>query len=102
MEEKNFELEIAPLTEEELDAVDGGAGESRSAWRSVRCVVKKNYLALHLALRNHPSYKYENEIARIYRGTVFSIKADKVSGNYVWASYGGKTGWVDRRFVEFC
>ncbi len=31
MEEKNFELEIAPLTEEELDAVDGGAGESRSA-----------------------------------------------------------------------
>ena len=25
MEEKNFELEIAPLTEEELDAVDGGA-----------------------------------------------------------------------------
>ena len=26
MEEKNFELEIAPLTEEELDAVDGGAG----------------------------------------------------------------------------
>ena len=34
MEEKNFELEIAPLTEEELDAVDGGAGESRSAWRS--------------------------------------------------------------------
>ena len=27
MEEKNFELEIAPLTEEELDAVDGGAGE---------------------------------------------------------------------------
>ena len=45
MEEKNFELEIAPLTEEELDAVDGGAGESRSAWRSARCVVKKNYLA---------------------------------------------------------
>ena len=44
MEEKNFELEIAPLTEEELDAVDGGAGESRSAWRSARCVVKKNYL----------------------------------------------------------
>ena len=41
MEEKNFELEIAPLTEEELDAVDGGAGESRSAWRSARCVVKK-------------------------------------------------------------
>ena len=34
MEEKNFELEIAPLTDEELDAVDGGAGESRSAWRS--------------------------------------------------------------------
>ena len=61
MEEKNFELEIAPHTEEELDAVDGGAGESRSAWRSVRCVVKKNYLAL----RNHPSFKYENEIARI-------------------------------------
>ena len=28
MEEKNFELEIAPLTEEELDAVDGGAGKS--------------------------------------------------------------------------
>jgi hypothetical protein len=98
MEEKNFELEIAPLTEEELDAVDCGAGESRSAWRSVRCVVKKNYLAL----RSHPSFKYENEIARISRGTVFSIKADKVSGNYVWASYGGKTGWVDRRFVEFC
>ena len=98
MEEKSLELEITPLTEEERDAGDGGAGESRSAWRSVRCVVKKNYLAL----RNHPSYKYENEIARIYRGTVFSIKADKVSGNYVWASYGGKTGWVDRRFVEFC
>ena len=78
MEEKNFELEIAPLTEEELDAVDGGAGESRSAWRSARCVVKKNYLAL----RNHPSFKYENEIARISRGTVFSVKTDKVSGNY--------------------
>ena len=28
MEEKNFELEIAPLTEEELDAVDGGASQS--------------------------------------------------------------------------
>ena len=98
MEEMNFELEIAPLTEEELDAVDGGAGESRSAWRSVRCIVKKNYLAL----RNHTSFKREIEIARIYRGTVISIKADKVSGNYVWASYSGKTGWVDRRFVEFC
>ena len=34
--------------------------------------------------------------------TVFSVKADKVSGNYVWASYGGKTGWVDKRFIEFC
>ena len=87
MEEKNFELEIAPLTEEELDAVDGGA-----------CVVKKNYLAL----RNHPSFKYENEIARISRGTVFSVKTDKVSGNYVWASYGGKTGWVDKRFIQYC
>ena len=86
------------LSGESTAAKYGGAGESRSAWRSVRCVVKKNYLAL----RNHPSYKYENEIARISRGTVFSIKADKVSGNYVWASYGGKTGWVDRRFVEFC
>ena len=31
MEEKNFELEIAPLTEEELDAVDGGAGADRPA-----------------------------------------------------------------------
>ena len=69
MEEKNFELEIAPLTEEELDAVDG---------------------------------KYENEIARISRGTVFSVKTDKVSGNYVWASYGGKTGWVDKRFIQYC
>ena len=88
MEEKNFELEIAPLTEEELDAVDGGAG----------CVVKKNYLAL----RNHPSFKYENEIARISRGTVFSVKTDKVSGNYVWASYGGQTGWVDKRFIQYC
>ena len=90
MEEKNFELEIAPLTEEELDAVDGGAG--------ARCVVKKNYLAL----RNHPSFKYENEIARISRGTVFSVKTDKVSGNYVWASYGGQTGWVDKRFIQYC
>ena len=70
MEEKNFELEIAPLTEEELDAVDGGAGE--------------------------------NEIARISRGTVFSVKTDKVSGNYVWASYGGQTGWVDKRFIQYC
>ena len=57
MEEKNFELEIAPLTDEELDAVDGGAGESRSA---------------------------------------------KVSGNYIWASYGGQTGWVDKRFIQYC
>ena len=61
MEEKNFELEIAPLTEEELDAVDGGA-----------------------------------------RGTVFSVKTDKVSGNYIWASYGGQTGWVDKRFIQYC
>ena len=60
MEEKNFELEIAPLTEEELDAVDGGAG------------------------------------------TVFSVKTDKVSGNYIWASYGGQTGWVDKRFIQYC
>ena len=59
MEEKNFELEIAPL-------------------------------------------KYENEIARISRGTVFSVKTDKVSGNYIWASYGGKTGWVDKRFIQYC
>ena len=72
MEEKNFELEIAPLTDEELDAVDGGAG------------------------------KYENEIARISRGTVFSVKTDKVSGNYIWASYGGQTGWVDKRFIQYC
>ena len=79
MEEKNFELEIAPLTDEELDAVDGGAG-----------------------LRNHPSFKYENEIARISRGTVFSVKTDKVSGNYIWASYGGQTGWVDKRFIQYC
>ena len=100
MEEMNmdFELEMTPLTEEELNEVDGGVGEAGGRWKSVKCAVKKNYLAL----RSHPSYKYENEIARISRGTVFSIKADKVSGNYVWASYGGKTGWVDRRFVEFC
>ena len=98
MENKDFELEMNPLTDEELMGVDGGAGEAGGRWKSVRCAVKKNYLAL----RNHPSFKRENEIARIYRGTVFSIKADKVSGNYVWASYSGKTGWVDRRFVEFC
>ena len=33
---------------------------------------------------------------------VSDVKTDKVSGNYVWASYGGKTGWVDKRFIEYC
>lgn len=97
MEEMNFELEMAPLTEEELMEVDGGTGEA-GGWRACRCAVRKNYLAL----RNHPSYKYENEIARIYRGTVFSVKPSKQSGNYIWASYGGKTGWVDKRFIQYC
>ena len=57
---------------------------------------------MYLALRNHPSFKYENEIARIYRGTVFSVYTGKTSGNYIWASYGGKTGWVDKRFIQYC
>ena len=38
----------------------------------------------------------------ISRGTVFSVKTDKVSGNYIWASYGGQTGWVDKRFIQYC
>ena len=99
MEEMNkeMELEMAPLTEAELEEIDGGTGEA-GGWRSCRCAVKKNYLAL----RNHPSFKYENEIARISRGTVFSVKPSKRSGNYIWASYGGKTGWVDSRFIQYC
>ena len=100
MEEMNmdFELEMTPLTEEELNEVDCGVGEAGGRWKSVKCAVKKNYLAL----RNHPSYKYENEIARIYRGTVFSVYTGKKSGNYIWASYGGKKGWVDHRFIQYC
>ncbi len=88
------------LTLEELSQVAGGADEipGGSCWRSVRCCVKKNYLAL----RNHPSTKYENEIARISRGTVFSVKTDKKSGIFIWASYGGKTGWVDSNYIEYC
>jgi len=98
MENKDFELEMSPLTEEELMNVDGGAGQADGKWKSVRCAVKKNYLAL----RKEPVYKYEVEIDRIYRGTVFSVYTGKVSGNYIWASYGGKTGWVDKRFIEYC
>lgn len=98
MENKDFELEMSPLTEEELVSVDGGAGVTGGKWKSVRCVVKKHYLAL----RSEPVFKYEVEIGRIYRGTVFSVYSGKVSGNYIWASYGGKTGWVDRRFIEYC
>ena len=79
---KDFELEMTPLTDAELNEVDGGVGEAGGRWKSVKCAVKKNYLAL----RNHPSFKYENEIAR----------------NYIWASYGGKTGWVDKRFIQYC
>ena len=94
---KDMELEMAPLTEAELEEIDGGTGEA-GGWRSCRCAVKKNYLAL----RNHPSFKYENEIARIYRGTVFSVKSSKRSGNYIWASYGGQQGWVDSRFIQYC
>ena len=99
MEEMNkeMELEMIPLTDEEIAEIDGGVAEA-GGWRACRCAVKKNYLAL----RNHPSYKYENEIARIYRGTVFSVKPGKRSGNYIWASYGGKTGWVDSRFIQYC
>ena len=98
MENKDFELEMAPLTEEELMSVDGGVGEAGGRWKSVRCAVKKNYLAL----RTEPVYKYEVEIARIYRGTVFSVYTGKVSGNYIWASYGEKKGWVDKRFIQDC
>jgi hypothetical protein len=95
---KDMELEMTPLTDAELNEVDGGVGEAGGRWKSVKCAVKKNYLAL----RNHPSFKYENEIARIYRGTVFSVYTGKTSGNYIWASYGGKTGWVDKRFIQYC
>ena len=80
---KDMELEMTPLTDAELNEVDGGAGEAGGRWKSVKCAVKKHYLAL----RNHPSFKYENEIARIYRGTVFSVYTGKTSGNYIWASY---------------
>ena len=72
---KDFELEMTPLTDAELNEVDGGVGEAGGRWKSVKCAVKKNYLAL----RNHPSFKYENEIARIYRGTVFSVYTGKTS-----------------------
>ena len=95
---KDFELEMSPLTDDELLAVDGGAGEAGGKWKSVRCCVTKNYLAL----RTKPVSKYEVEIARIYRGEVFSVYTGKVSGNYIWASYGGKTGWVDKRFIQYC
>lgn len=101
MEEMNkeMELEMMPLTEAELIEVDGGVGAGEAGgWKACRCIVKKNYLAL----RSAPAYKYENEIARIYRGTVFAVKPSKKSGNYIWASYGGKTGWVDSRFIEYC
>lgn len=94
----DFELEMAPLTEEELMVVDGGAAAAAGKWVSVKCAVKKNYLAL----RSEPVYKYEVEIARIYRGTVFSVFTGTKSGNYIWASYGEKKGWVDHRFIEYC
>ena len=84
---KDMELEMTPLTDAELNEVDGGVGEAGGRWKSVKCAVKKNYLAL----RNHPS-----------RGTVFSVYTGKTSGNYIWASYGGKTGWVDKRFIQYC
>ena len=51
---KDMELEMTPLTDAELNEVDGGAGEAGGRWKSVKCAVKKHYLAL----RNHPSFKY--------------------------------------------
>lgn len=98
--EKDFELEMMELTDDELNEIDGGSAEARGKgrWVAVRCAVTKNYLAL----RTQPVYKYEVEIARIYRGTVFSVYTGKVSGNYIWAYYGGQTGWVDKRFIQYC
>ena len=71
---KDFELEMTPLTDAELNEVDGGVGEAGGRWKSVKCA----------------------------RGTVFSVYTGKTSGNYIWASYGGKTGWVDKRFIQYC
>ena len=71
-----------------------GAGHSIPAGANV-------YVA-NVGTAAEPVYKYEVEIARIYRGTIFSVFTGKVSGNYIWASYGGKTGWVDKRYIEYC
>ena len=79
------------LNEEQHEQVDGGTAEAGGGWRAVKCVVAKNYLAL----RTQPDFKRENEIAQIWPGTVFSAKSNKKSGIYVWASYGGKQGWVN-------
>ena len=99
MENKDLEKEMVSLNEEDLNCVSGGAGSSGGRWKSVKCIVEKNYLAL----RNHPSYKSENEIDKIWPGTVFSVYTGKTSGDYIWAYYGSKTGWVNgnHKYIQY-
>ncbi|MDO5139590.1 MAG: hypothetical protein Q4D71_14165 [Oscillospiraceae bacterium] len=99
MENKDLETGMASLNEEELESVSGGAGSSGGSWKTVECIVAKNYLAL----RNAPAYKYENEIAKIWPGTIFSVKPSRKSGDYIWAAYGSQQGWVNgnRKYIKY-
>ncbi len=85
--------------------VDGMVGLYDGEYKTVR--VEKNYLAL----RSDPSYKYENEIGKLYTGDKV-----KVCGNgafsphdfgggyteYIWvyAPTLNKSGWVNANFLR--
>jgi len=84
------------LDTEKLENVAGGAGNIESyRWERVMANVKTGYLAI----RNHPSYDDSNIIGRIENGVCFLITEDRKIGEYVWGSYNGTEGWVNKNFT---
>ena len=88
--------EMKNLTPEDLENVAGGNDGARPMqWHRVIANVKTGYLAL----RSYPSYDDSNIIARIENGVSFLVSYDRTSGEYVWASYNGMDGWVNKKYT---
>lgn len=89
-------LEQNKLNPESLEDVTGGAAGDKWKWVTVKCAVKTGYLAL----RTLPAYNDANIIAEIQNNTQFKVTYDHQSGDYIYASYAGKYGWVNKNYIK--
>ena len=93
-------IEKKIVADDELETIAGGQegwwGTHNGPWLHV-CNLQSGWLAL----RNYPSYDYNNEIGQLYNGDLVQICGSYTNTGYVWVYSHrlNRSGWVNGNFI---